>query len=188
MMRDAACVVGVNLARGELVSVERAGAGWDYSFRNGEELETGRSSFFLDATGRRSAAARKVGANRMRADRLVSLPTVVRSPTATDIDETTLLEATESGWFFTCRIGPRERLVSFYTDSDLLPSSLAGRKTFLKSQLDQSRHLLDLLESHSYTSLEASIVVPAHGSLLNPIVGEGWLATGEARHGAPLGI
>jgi 2-polyprenyl-6-methoxyphenol hydroxylase-like FAD-dependent oxidoreductase len=121
-----------------------------------------------------------MGARRMRADRLVSVPAVVRSPIATDVDETTLLEATESGWLFSCRVGPRERLVSLFTDSDLLPSSRAGRKARLQEVVDQSLHLSVLLEDHAYTCLEAESVVPAHGSLLNPIAGDGWLAAGEA--------
>jgi flavin-dependent dehydrogenase len=180
MMLDAAYAAGAGFIRGELVSIERAGSVWSYSLRNGEKLETGRASFFLDATGRRSAAARKMGARRMRADRLVCVPMVIRSSTATDLDATTLLEANKDGWFFSCRISSHERLVSFYTDSDLLPSSRAGRKTRIESLLDQGEHLSSILERHSYIPLEASTVVPAHGSVLNPMVGEGWLATGEA--------
>ena len=180
MLRDAAYAAGAGFIRGELVSIERAGSVWSYSLHNGEKLETGRASFFLDATGRRSVAARKMGARRMRADRLVSVPMVVFSPTATDLDATTLLEASKDGWFFSCRIGSHERLVSFYTDSDLLPSPLTERKKKIESLVHQSEHLASILEQHAYTALDPSTVVPAHGSLLNTTVGAGWLATGEA--------
>ena len=180
MMRDASCAAGVGFVRGELVSIARAARVWNYSFRNEDHVATGRASFFLDATGRRSTAARKMGARRMRADRLVCVPMTVRSPTASDLDETTLVEASEGGWFFSCRISSCERLVSFYTDSDLLPSSLTVRKKKIESLLCQSEHLSSLLARHSYTSLVPSTVVPAHGSVLNSMVGEGWLATGQA--------
>ena len=180
MMCAAACAAGVIFVRGELISVERTGGGWNYSFRNEEKFQTAHASFFLDATGRRSAAARKMGARRMQVDRLICVPMVVRSLVATDLDETTILEASESGWFFSCRISSYERLVSFYTDSDLLPSSLTERKKKMASLLEQSAHLSWILEHHAYTFPEPITVVPAHGSLLNTLAGEGWLATGEA--------
>lgn len=180
MMCAAVCTAGVGFVRGELVSIERTSRGWNYSFRNEENLQTAHASFFLDATGRRSAAARKMGARRTQADRLICAPMVVRSPVASDLDETTIVEASESGWFFSCRISAFERVVSFYTDSDLFPSSLTERKKKMASLLEQSEHLSSILERHAYTHPEPATVVPAHGSVLTTIAGEGWLATGEA--------
>jgi len=50
----------------------------------------------------------------------------------------------------------------------------------MASLLAQSEHLSRILEHHAYTFPEPVTVVPAHGSLLNTLAGEGWLATGEA--------
>ena len=43
------------------------------------------------------------------------------SPDKTDLDQTTLVEAVENGWWYTCRLAPEGRVVIFFTDGDLLP-------------------------------------------------------------------
>jgi len=180
MMRESVRASGAEAVEGRLVSLERTGSKWNYTFRTRTGHETGQASFLLDASGRNSIAARKLGAHRLRADRLISVPMVVRSELNTDLDDTTRLEANEDGWFFSCRISASERLISFYTDSDLLPASIDVRKKRIEYLLGQSEHLSDRMEHHSYSALDPQSLVPAHGSLLDPLGGEGWLATGEA--------
>ena len=176
MLRAAAIEAGAVGVAGPASTVRWSGERWDFPIGG----ESGRCSFLIDASGRRAAVSRRIGQSPVADDRLVAVSFLTESARGTDIDQTTLLEACESGWWYTCRIGSDQRLVSYFSDADLIPSAAANRSQVLPGLLGREGPIRSLLNEHGYGELEAHEVVAAHSGHLEPMVGETWMATGDA--------
>jgi flavin-dependent dehydrogenase len=79
--------------------------------------------FLVDATGRRAAIARGLGATVLRLDRLVCSYAAYPAGAATDLDGFSVVEAAPQGWFYGARLPSGARLVAYHTDSDLIASN-----------------------------------------------------------------
>ena len=137
---------------------------------------TVRSHAVVDATGRRPAVARRLGARRHRLDRLVAVYAVVRAA-ADDADARTLVEAVPEGWWYTALVPEGRRVVAFLGDSDSMPAELRTARGFAAA-LDETEHM-----RARAGGLEAEVgprVAPAHGAALAPPAGEDWIAVGDA--------
>ena len=143
-----------------------------------EILET---DFVGDATGRRARVARRLGARRIRYDRLVGIAALLRSPTP-DPDTYTLIEAVPEGWWYSAILTDGRLAVAFMTDGDLLNRN--AWNSGLARRLAQTRTTRARIEDHGYTlgeaPDEAPRVLPAETSRLDAILGDGWLALGDA--------
>ncbi len=130
----------------------------------------------IDATGRPAAAARRLGAKRMRTDRLIALYAPVRTPRA-DVDARTRIEATACGWWYSALVAPRRRVTAFLTDADLVDPALRTEAGF-EAALATTRRILPAGGPFELFSPPASTA--AHGARLRPCQGNGWLAAGDA--------
>jgi flavin-dependent dehydrogenase len=133
---------------------------------------------FLDATGRRSGPARWVGARRRRRDSAIGVYAAFEANPG-DLDARTLVEAAPDGWWYTALVPGGRRIAAYMTDAELLPAAmrtLAGYCAALKAT-----HQIRLHMPVSRVRLEgAPRVAAAHGSCLEPVAGNGWLALGDA--------
>jgi len=159
------------------VEVE-ATEGWRLRCRDGDRAWTLSADFAIDASGRAATLALRCGARRRRDDRLVAL-TACYGGQQDDLDQTTLIEASDQGWWYSCRLGLRQRVVSLLTDGDLLPPA-AERAEFMASRLRATRHLQPLLTAHGYARLAPPKAVLANSARLERPAGERWLAAGDA--------
>jgi flavin-dependent dehydrogenase len=143
------------------------------------EVETPRgrevleADFVADATGRPARLARRLGARRLRYDRLVGAAALLRSsmPAA---DTYTLVEAVPAGWWYSALLADGRLAVAFMTDGDLL-----DRHAWWKG-LEEARETRERVEAHGYQIEEAPRILPAETSRLDRIAGPGWLALGDA--------
>src|SRR5882724_6000487 len=87
--------------------------------------ETLNVDFVADATGRAASLARRLGAHRVRYDRLVGLSALLESPTPA-ADTFTLVEAMPEGWWYSALLADGRLAVAFLSDGDLLDRSLVG--------------------------------------------------------------
>lgn len=176
---------------------QAAGAQWRWGYRLSRcekigdrfrlEIENESGSEFLetdfvaDATGRRARVARRLGARRIRYDRLVGIAALLRSPTP-DPDTYTLIEAVPEGWWYSAILTDGRLAVAFMTDGDLLNRN--AWNSGLARRLAQTRTTRARIENHGYTlgeaPNEAPRVLPAETSRLDTILGDGWLALGDA--------
>ncbi len=176
-----------------------AGADWRWGCRvvrcvRGEvawrlELETGgrrqelAAALVADATGRPARLARRLGARRLRYDRLVGVAGLLASATPA-ADSYTLVEATPEGWWYTALLADGRLAAAVFGDGDLLPRALLRPE----SAADLWRRLLaatsatrERVAGHGYRQADRVLqVVPAESSRLDVIAGEGWLALGDA--------
>lgn len=157
-----------------LLGCERAGAGWrlDLSRPDGRR-EQMTADFVADATGRPARLARRLGARRVRYDRLIGVAALLesRAPAA---DTYTLVEAMPDGWWYSALLADGRLAVAFMTDADLL-----GRDDWQR-RLAKTEETRARVESHGYRLTTPLRILPAESSRLDRIEGDGWLALGDA--------
>lgn len=103
-----------------------------------------------------------------------------------DDDHRTLIEATESGWFYTSQLSHNRRVVAYHTD-DRDTTSKTARKLdgFLELMHTRTTHISSIIRSGHYDVLnEPGVAYPgctaAGSSYLQPPCGPNWCAVGDA--------
>ncbi|MFD5297946.1 FAD-dependent monooxygenase [Streptomyces mutabilis] len=152
--------------------------GWEVATRTGAATGTARCRWLIDATGRRAALAARYGARRVTYDRLIAVHLRL-TPGETDAEEASLVEAVPDGWWHTAPHNPAHRLLTYFTDSDLVPAAPVAPRT-----------LLDLLAATRHTAMRAQDRPPLPGAVprrcaasttrLHPVAGDHWIAAGDA--------
>ena len=153
--------------------------GWQVEFTCGGRRSQLRAKLLIDATGRVATLARRQGAKRVNADRLVGLVGLltVRS-SESEGDARTLVESSADGWWYSALL-PKQRLIAVYmTDGDLLPRQSGLRLAFWQAQLQRTTHTLARLRNFNWPAVP--FVVAANSSRLDCVCGYGWLAAGDA--------
>lgn len=181
MIADAAEDAGATVYRGGHLddNLQEERGGWRGSLRHEAAIHRFHASFVVDATGRVASFARRRGAVRKAHDALVGVLGFL-SPRSPRINREfyTLVEAQESGWWYSALL-PDLRMIAIYlTDADLLPRGRRSLQAFWQARLKQTdytraRLLLFNLES-------GPRVVAANSSALDRLTGRGWLAAGDA--------
>jgi flavin-dependent dehydrogenase len=164
-----------------VTSCRRRGAGW--------HLETGTGTidahFVADATGRHARLARRLGARRVRYDRLVGLfallPGDLLAGDGGDSgpdDGYTVVEAVEDGWWYSARLAGGALAVCRFGDGDLLPAGL--RRGDPEAWRDALAATVETRERVAERRPGAIDALPAESSHLDAIDGDGWIALGDA--------
>ena len=155
-----------------LIAVERLRDAWQLRLSNGTELH---ARFVVDATGRRAAFARKMGARRLAVDRLVGFARFFTLDADSDPD--TLLEAFPDGWWYTAAAGA-DRVVACMTDVDVAHRlALRDQKRWLQL-FAETRWLQQSVGRGAPHG--APLVRAAASGCLDQICAQSWLAVGDA--------
>jgi flavin-dependent dehydrogenase len=129
----------------------------------------------VDASGRCSWLARRLGAARVATDRLLSL--VKWLPSEASTEKRTLIEACETGWWYSANVPGCRTVIAYFSDIDLLPK-------------DRSERTVEWNARFSLTSLTSGV----HGNAANErahcfaaasehvvqSAGRRWIAVGDA--------
>jgi flavin-dependent dehydrogenase len=179
-LAEAAVAAGVDWRWSRPVSAcRRRGDGWRLETAEGV-IDT---RFVADATGRHARVARRLGARRVRYDRLVGLFAVLRpgppdGDGAGSDDGYTVVEAVEDGWWYSARLAGGGLAVCRFGDGDLLPAGLRrGDPAAWRAALAATQ---ETRERAAGRRPEAVRVLPAESSRLDTIDGDGWIALGDA--------
>ena len=181
-LAERAVAAGVDWRWGwRLRDCERAGAGWRLRLAGPEgHREEITAEILADATGRPARLARRLGARRVRYDRLVGVSTLLASPRPA-ADTYTLVEAMPDGWWYSALLADGRLAVAFLTDLDLLDRRLAaGDRETWQERLAASPETRGRIEAHGYSLAAPVRAFPAESSRLDRIAGDGWLALGDA--------
>ena len=131
----------------------------------------------IDASGRASFVARRLGAERLNYDRLVGLYQFFRAPT--DLNDTrTMVEARRTGWWYSSYLPNAGLLAAFMTDAHLLPPGPRALRAYWRHELDRT----------TYTRRRVDAACPlgmihttrANSYQMSAMSGENWLAVGDA--------
>jgi flavin-dependent dehydrogenase len=142
-----------------------------------------RTRWVVDATGRRCRLSGQLGARVTVIDSLVCVYAVARpSPMGflRDVDTRTLVEAMPEGWWYTALMPGRRRTVAWLSDADILRQHPWRNGSWLRSFVETTRHVREVLDRHTYVFAETSRCVAARSTRLEPFRGPGWLAVGDA--------
>lgn len=98
---------------------DRDGGGWRLELEGGRRIA---ARYVVDATGRASAIARRLGVRPQLHDRLVGFTALVpRNPA---FDHAMVISSASDGWWYAAPV-PRGHVLAYFTDSDLAPRQLA---------------------------------------------------------------
>jgi flavin-dependent dehydrogenase len=136
------------------------------------------AKFLIDATGRASWLAQRLGVRRFNWDRLVGVVGSYGTPPEWTGDGRTLVEAVEEGWWYSALVPGGQLVVACMTDADALPAAPRDLGQFLSVGLRHTLHT----RLRVPPGLEPDRVhsVFAGSSCLERVVGRQWLAVGDA--------
>jgi flavin-dependent dehydrogenase len=155
---------------------------WRLELKSGQHRAQVKCQWLIDATGRHCTIARSRGARRRAGDTLISLYAWFRASDNAprkDRDTRTLIEAVPDGWWYTALIPSGHRVVAYLTDADLLRPASRTPAGFL-ALLDATHHIRACLAKYKHVLGMDPRGTPARSSWLDPPVGDGWLAIGDA--------
>jgi len=138
------------------------------------------AGFLVDATGIAAVAVRRLGVARNQIDCLAVISAVVDLGAPGAVPSQALLEACEHGWWYAAKI-PRGRMIVALAVEPSEHRRLAARDTWLQA-LRATHHIARWLDRGEAAlannpGLETTL---APSAILSRVVGDGWLAVGDA--------
>lgn len=192
-LRESAQAAGVALCMGwRLSGAERAASDgvWTVQLQASESSGAKavsrnlRARVLVDASGRRAALARWLGAQRQRLDQQVALavrcPPEVLHPDGRALVGRVWVEAVASGWWYATVLPDASVLLSLMTDQDLA-RSLRQPEVWLAAL--RGTHLSQWLALGALAASVSDVPpqsVAAHSACTQRVAGPGWLAVGDA--------
>ncbi len=161
-------------------SAERVGEEWRVHACGEESGLTITARHVIDCSGRRALFARGIGIRRLHYDRLVGLVRLFAEGSPDDRDSTTVIEAVPGGWWYTALLPGGRRIVAYMTDGDLIDPAEAKTEEGWSRRIVESEHVRGMLEAHGWVPVGAPWLEAAGSSRLESLVGDGWLAAGDA--------
>jgi flavin-dependent dehydrogenase len=137
-----------------------------------------RADAVVDATGSRAAYARLRGASGTWRDRLLFVYGFFDAGDAATALRMTMIEATESGWWYAAGLPGDRVAVAFASDPDLIREAGMARPDRWLSRLLRTRHVAPRLDGCRLRPGLVARVAPS--GLSEPVAGDGWVAVGDA--------
>ena len=177
MLADAARAAGASVHTGAgAASCRRTGGGWLTMAHAGDQQLCLRSDFVIDATGRTSWLARRLGQRRLMYDRLVAIVGVIhRADDEQTRDRRTLIESDRDGWWYSADLSKTRGVGVYMTDADLL-----GGGRCPKDQWRRTAPLTRARIGPTIDNVDFRIVSAATSRLTTVTDGARWLAVGDA--------
>jgi flavin-dependent dehydrogenase len=157
----------------------RADNGWRLRIQDHEASIECEAAWLVDSTGRSAAVARSQGVTRCVLDSLIAFVGVFDViGSHTDTESVTLIEATESGWWYTARVPGGCRLAVYFTDARGRTSGIARTSAGYESLLAATKHIGPRLTCYRVSA--PPFAIAANTSTLEQPWGCGWVAAGDA--------
>ncbi|MCX2452068.1 NAD(P)/FAD-dependent oxidoreductase [Pedobacter sp. PLR] len=135
-----------------------------------------KAKFVIDASGRQSHFARKIGIGRQQYDKLIScwltLPNLEANKMST-------ISASEIGWWYSSPLPGNKRILALQTDPDLIDRSTLNDVDQFFRLAKTNREMATLLQRNS-SAIGIHQTVAANSTRLNQVAGQQWVALGDA--------
>jgi flavin-dependent dehydrogenase len=155
-------------------------SGWRLQFAHEADRTAIRARFAIDASGRASAFARRLGVPRRRLDRLLAAVAFLEPKGESAPDSSTLVEAAGDGWWYSATLPDGRMVAACLTDADLPAARQARSAQGWLALLKETAYTRDRVHENHYCLRAAPRLVAAGNSLLGQCEGPGWLAAGDA--------
>lgn len=168
---------GIRMVDRYLRDFHRTGVGWTLVTDTGLQLG---ARFLIDASGRRAVIGRRLTRFR-RLDRLVAAHAFLQQ-VAVDITPTpaTLLEATDTGWWYATLLADRRLVINFYSDPDLMPRGIGSNVGTWRRLVERTSYISRWIESAGFALVQPPRLATAGTAKLEHAAGADWLAIGDA--------
>jgi flavin-dependent dehydrogenase len=164
---------GATFIKSSVVDVKRTGESWHVKLHDGAMLGT---RWLIDATGRRAALARRLGAARKRDTPLVALYRLGK-PEARDYLNRTVVESAPKGWWYAAFLPTGVPIAGLH----VRPQDVAhftARSEGWQRALSETRHIRSMFSTTIFDSPLSPL--DASGARLDRFSGDGWVACGDA--------
>jgi flavin-dependent dehydrogenase len=172
-LRAAAVAAGTFEVPSPIQTLARGREGWTLKTKSTELIEC---RWLIDATGRSSGLARRLGVGRIRDEGLVALRGFGTSRAALN---RTYIEAVPEGWWYAAALPEGGTVAILHTD----PSTAQAARREWQTALGRTAYLRDFFPPQSFPKdgLGGQIsVVEAGGSFLERVYDDDWIACGDA--------
>lgn len=176
LLKEQAQQAGVQwLAGHKLLACQWHTDHWQMTVKQQNRTETLTSRFMVDATGRSAAVGRACGAEWVAFDRLVGIVAVLEPVDNPLQDSTTRVTAVPDGWWYSSVLANGRLILAYMTDSDLIGASQTPAIWWeMASQTTQWER------AQQYQPPTTLRTYPARTATLSQVVGQNWLAVGDA--------
>jgi flavin-dependent dehydrogenase len=173
-LRESALRSGVLFKNARVVDVTRRGELWQVKLHDDG---TSAARWLIDATGRRAAIARRLGAIRNRDTALIALYALGKPEAGRRYPNRTVVEAVTAGWWYAAFLPSGVPIAGLH----VRPQD-AARLSAIPGAWHQA-----LLETHHISPMFSKVVfdrplhpLDASGARLNRFIGDQWIACGDA--------
>jgi flavin-dependent dehydrogenase len=172
MLQDSAEQHGVDFYLAtKIAKIERLSNKWHLKQYSSECLN---ANFIVDATGRSSWLAARLGSKRYNIDHQVALVAKFKNNNDyCDQDSTTLIEAVEKGWWYSTVIPSGYRVAIFFTDG--MCAGLFRQPFRFLREINNTLHVSKRVVLF-YSMIERPRIVLSNTSILDKLVGQRWLS------------
>ncbi len=159
--------------------LERAKGLWNLNVQIKDTLHQFRARFLVDATGRSSFIAGKMGAKRILSDHLVGVVAFFHTNRQAFMHNgCTLIEAQQNGWWYSAGLPGCRTVLAFMTDADIYARAIKSSPGFWQEQLDSSAYTKAGMVPSNIISKPKPVA--SCSSRIYPVAGAHWLAVGDA--------
>jgi flavin-dependent dehydrogenase len=164
-----------------LISCSRETHGWQLEVRTPRGSEFFDADFVVDASGRVARLARLLGIRTIAYDRLIGAAVFMQSRDGSgDRQARTLIEAVPSGWWYSANLPDGKLIAAYMTDSDLVDHASLRRTDGWQALMRKAEHTSQRVTDGRYRPVVAPRLLPAHNTRLSEVVGDRWVAAGDA--------
>lgn len=165
---------------GTLNTIKNESSHWKINFsdQNGNEQQVA-AKFIIDASGRANILRKKLHLHRIRKDELICISASVERFKEEGLST---IISDENGWWYSCPLPGKKhaRLVSYYTDADLIDKRAVQDPGFIKQLLLSKEATLNELEIKEFNEYQYLGIKAANTSKLDNIGERNWIAIGDA--------
>lgn len=172
-LRESARQSGSALISSHVRNVQRQGTYWQVGFANGK---TTQARWLIDATGRRAALARRLGARRLRDTGLVAIYGLSKR-TSEVYSNRTFIEAVRQGWWYSAWLPSGAPIAGIHLSPDDA-APIAKSFPAWRRALANTKHISKVFADVNFERMLSPM--EACGSYLDRSSGEGWIACGDA--------
>lgn len=153
--------------------------GWEIILAESGIKKSMSAKFVIDASGRRAEFAKREGASKKMTDRLVAIYALLNSQASDRFPhDFTLVEAQDSGWWYSAMMEDKKCLVSWMSDADLIKKNNMRKESKFLNKLSQTWYSQTRVKKCD--KISALQLFPAASFLLKKLGGPGWVASGDA--------
>lgn len=183
MLQEKAIDLGVKLINNNSVeSLSFNNNQWQVKFSQAlisQPQQNNPYDYIIDATGRSSAIARKLDADKLFDSQQLALVAFLQADKPFD-DTTSLVETVPQGWWYSAQIPANRLACAFFFDPQKYTFKSSHQPPNWWALTEQSKHTHKRLQSANFTLIENPKMVNADGSILDKVCGKNWLAVGDA--------